>query len=880
LQLPIITDRFTFGRRHRLRGGVALLGFALSIPVLGVPARAQQAAPAPAVAPAAASEATPVATAIGLLLEKAQFWYEKGRPDVALDFYNRVLSLQPDNGDALIGASKVSLDMGHEAQAKDYVEKLRKIVPDDPYVTGFDSANRRTPTEGATLAEARHFYVLGRKDDALAKYRGLFKDNKIPLDLAAEYYPLYISTLPEESVEADDALTTLKGLAADNPKDLALQLSAGQAMVSIEGSRAEGIERLHQLSKIPSVSNRARAIWRQALLWQGADFQSQDQLEEYLKDNPTDPELEAKRAEYRASLPNPGLRARMNGYEAVRTKDAKSAEKYFQAAIDYDAKDADAVVMMAVVRQMQGRTAEWKALLDKAIALAPDRRQEFLGMLGADPVANAKAAAEASRAVIAQYQEVDRLASAGKFDDAIKLLRSLIGSQHNPGSYIELADIQTRANRIDDAEASLRTALADQPDNADANLALAGLLNRQGKTAEAKALLARAEEGYTKTNNTKGLQALRSAKADQMRVDALAVKDPAGREAALREALAVDPSSWWIRLEIARTLQLEGHGSDGQQMMDEAARAAAAPGAVDTNPGRDALQVAFIWAEEHNDAARAQSLAQLVPEAKRSAGMKDLLAQAAFKQQVRAAAANPQQLLALAARPDPTGDRGVEIARAFLKTQDVPNLRRALALALQNTPTPTGRQRLAYAGILMEANQLQAARSMLDSIDAKGLTPDQRTAMDGMFDAMVANQADTLMQQHHLAEAQQLVQAQLARRPDSTTLKVAMARVQIEQGHPDAGLPVLLAVLEKDPGNLAARMGAIEASIASNRLSQADDLATDGMKLYPRDPFLPMQAANVARLRGMNGRALDYMVKARELRASQLAPGETSSQAE
>ncbi len=910
LRHPIITEQFKPTWRLRLLGGAALLNLAIAVTAFIVPlcSHTASAADAPAVpvaaadvspvaagaadtpaAPVSAGNASaviqqpPIAAAIGLLLEKAQFWYEKGRPDVAVDFYSRVLSLQPDNTDALIGASKVALDLGHEAQARDYVEKLRKVAPNDPFVAGFDSANRRTPEQAAALAEARHLAVLGRKDDALAKYRLLFKDKKVPQDLAAEYYPLYISSLPEESVEADDALTALKGLADANPKDLGLQLAAGQAMISIEGSRSDGIEKLRQLAKIPSVSNRARALWRQALLWQGADFQSQDQLEEYLKNNPTDPELEAKRAEYRASLPSPGLRARMNGYEAIRTRDLVNSEKYFQAAIDYDATDADAVVMMAVVRQLQGREKEWKALLDHAIALAPDRKSEFLNMLGADPVANAKAAAEASKAVIAQYQEVDRLANSGKLDDAIKMLRGLIGNQRNAGSYIELADLQTRAGHKADAETSLRAALAAEPDNADANLALAGMLNSQGKSDEAKALLARAEDGYIKTNNTKGLQSLRSAKADQMRVAAIAIKDPASREAALRKALVVDPSSWWIRLEIARALGAENRGAEAQRMMDEAARAAAAPGAIDTQPGQDALQVAFIWASEHNDTAKAQALSKLAPEAKRSAGMKELLAQEAFKQQVRAVAASANgtpQLLAMAAKPDPTGDRGAEIAHAFLRAQDVPNLRRALVLGLQNTPNPTNRQRLAYAGVLLEARQLQAAQDILARVDQKSIAPGQRIAMASMFDGMVASEADTLLQQHKAAEAQQLLSSQLAQHPDSVTLKVVMARVQTALGHPDDAFSVLMTVLTKDPSNLAARMGAIEAAVASGRLSQADDLATDGMKLYPRDPFLAMQAANIAQMRGMNGRALEYMVKARELRAAQLVPGDTASRAE
>ncbi len=829
------------------------------------------------VEPAAPAQALPSGRmsdeALQLLLEKAQFWFEKGRPDVAIDFYKRILTIDTTNEDALVGAAKVSLDLGQEEASRGFTERLRKVAPDDPWLNQFDSAKRRSKEEAAVLSEARHLAVLGQRDQALAKYRTLFPNGQVPKDLAAEYYPLYIASLPEESVEANDALTTLQKMAEDDPKDLTLQLAAGQAMVSLEGSRAEGIERLHQLSHNPVVAHRARAIWRQALLWQGADFQAQDQLEEYLKENPTDPELEAKRAEYRASLPNPGLRARMNGYEAVRQKDAKTAEKFFQDAIDYDATDADAVVMMAVVRQMQGRTAEWQALLNKAIGLAPDRKQEFLGMLGADPVANAKAAEESSKAIIAQYKEVARLADSGKFDEAEKLLRSLIGTQRNAGSYIQLSDIQARAGHLAAAESSLRTALAAEPDNADANIALAGLLNREGKTAESAAMLDRAEAGYAAKNDAKGLQAVHSAKADRMRQEALKINDLAARQDALRKALAMDPSSWWIRLEMARTLRQNGHGTDAQAQIDEAEHAARAPGALETQSGRDALQVAFIWAQERNDTAKAQSLADLIPVDKRPAAMRDYLAQLAFKDQVeRAAAAGPSarmKLLEMAAQPDPTGARGQDIGRAFVKMADLDGMHRTLNAALKATPAPTTAQRIAYANLLVEANDLNSVRPILAGIDPKSLTPAQASTVRGIFDSLAVAQADQLMQDNKPDQAAKLLEARLAHGEDSVPLKVAAARASIAEGHADTALPVLMTILQQDPSNGAARSGAIEASIQLGYLRQADELVTDGISRNPQDPFLLMQAANIAQARGDKGRALEYLLKAKAVRATQ-----------
>ena len=824
------------------------------------------AAPKPALS---SSNDASMATAIGLLLEKAQFWYEKGRPEVALDFYTRVLTLQPDNGDALIGASKVSLDLAHEQQAHDFVERLRKISPDDPFVKSFDTIHRRSPEEAASLSAARHLVVLGRKQEAVAKYRTMFKNNEVPLDLAAEYYPLYISSVPEESVEADDALTTIKDLADKNPKDLSLQLAAGQSMVALEGSRAEGIEKLHQLSHVAAVANRARAIWREALLWQGADFQSLDQLNEYLAENPTDPELDAKMAEYKASLPSPGLRARMNGYEAIRTKDTKNAEKFFQAAVDYDATDPDAWIMMAVVRQMQGRP-EWRTMMEKAIALAPDRKSEFLNMLGADPVANAKAGAESQAKIAAQYKEVDRLASAGKFAEAEAHLRVLIGSNKNAGSLLGLSDLQFRAGHAAQAEATLRNAVALEPDNADANMALAGMLSREGKADEAKQLLDRAEVKFTASNNAKGLQSVHSAKADLARLNALTITDPPKREAALRSAAAMDPTSWWIKLEIARTVYAEGRHAEAQTMMDEPYRIATAPGALNTQSGQEALQVAFSWAGERNDQDKAAALAKIVPPDKQSDGMKQLLAAAAFRQNVKEIEASDpalasQRLLALAAHPDPSGQRGLDIGQAFLRMQDVDGMHQAVMTALGKTPQPTPPQRLSYAGVLMQGGRNDDAAAMIAPLEGIQLSADQRISLDAIEDSQASIQADALLQAHRVPDADAVLRARLLVHPGSNTLMVSQARVQIAQGHPEIALPTLLAALDKEPGNLAARLGAVEAALTLRHYSQASDLAREGMKLYPRNPYLAMQGANAARARGMNKEALDLMVKARAL---------------
>lgn len=61
-------------------------------------------------------------------------------------------------------------------------------------------------------------------------------------------------------------------------------------------------------------------------------------------------------------------------------------------------------------------------------------------------------------------------------------------------------------------------------------------------------------------------------------------------------------------------------------------------------------------------------------------------------------------------------------------------------------------------------------------------------------------------------------------------------------------------------------MGAIGAAVSTGQLGLADDLVQAGLKITPRDANLTLQAANIARARGYNGLALDYLRKARDLR--------------
>ncbi len=809
--------------------------------------------------------------AILTMLEKAKFWYEHGHTDVALSTYDRILEIEPGNADALIGASKVALDTGREDLVKSYAARLRKVAPEDPFLASVDTAKRRNPADAAVLQEARHLTVLGQRKDALAKYRTLFPGGKVPDELAAEYYPLLLATLPQDSVEADDTLTALRAVAAAHPRDLNTQLGLAQGLIINEGSRADGIDMLRELSHNQLLSNRVRVMWRQALLWQGPDVKAMDQIEEYLAENQNDPEMQAKLVAFRSTLPSKALRARMLGYEALHSGNMADAEASFREAIQGDKSDADAWIMMGVVRLKQNRNAEAQPYIDQALRLAPARRQEFQEMVGQDPATNAKYAADAAKAVSGQYKEISSLADAGQYDAAARQLRRLMAGRRDAGLTLQLADLENRGGHKDAALVSLREAVAIDPKNADATLALASALTASGQTVEAQSLFRRAEATFQTAGNEKALREVHRAQADQMRRDALRLSDLAARETALQGALAVDPSSWWTRLELARVMQASGRGADAKTMMADAEHTAEMPHAMDTASGQEALQVAVVWAQERGEDGHALSLARLVPPTLRNAPLQALLDHGAFHEQVDQIIQSVDyapRLAALASNPDPDGVRGEVMGRALLKMRDISTLRSVLAASLVATPRPGAAQRLRYGALLMEANQTGGARSVLEGVDRTNLTSDQRNLLEDMRERIVVSEADDLVRKNRAGDAQAMLTPLYSRRPSSVRLQVAMARVDVAMGRSVTSLPTLQAAVQRDPKDIAARVGAIEAATAAGKLSLADDLARDGVALYPNDPFMLMQAANVARARGMNGRALENLQKARALHAA------------
>lgn len=819
-----------------IRAPVLLLAAGVA---LSAPAGAQPAPIAPGSTPA---------DALRVLIEQARFWQAQFQPDRAVDALNRVLVLDAGNADALAMLAAIQAERGDRAAGQATLLRLRERNPADPRIAGIDAALRAGTVDQGALAEARRLAQEGRGADAVQRYQRIFRGDTPPAALSTEYYQALAGT--EGGWErARDGLARLV-IAA--PGDLRAQLAYAELLTYREATRADGVARLRALAANPTIAGGANQALRRAVLWLPDAPASVPPIEAELARNPGDAELARKLESARNPGTDPAGRERVSAFAALDRNRLADAERGFREALARDANDAEATGGLGVLRLRQGRLAEARTLLARAIQLDPSKRAQWQAALNG---------AATGGATNREYAEVTRLADRGEYDRAEALLRRLMGGGGNAGNYLQLGDIQGRAGRLSEAEASFRASLAGQPGNGPALVGLAGVLARQGRDEEADELFARAES----TGRDRG--AIGRIRAEQLRLRAAGAADPVAQTGLYRAAVVSDPANPWIRLELARALLRQNRGGEARGVMADVAEGA--------RPDPQTVQAALIFAQESGDLDGASRLIARLPPGVRTPEMQEVQARVAFGGELRQAAAlrgraGRARLLALAAQPDPTGFRGGEIARVLFAAGDRPGGREAVATALAATRRPTAEQHLAYSGALLAAGLTDDAAALADGIDAARLPPGQAQSAERLRNGIAVREADALNEQGRVADAFDQLAPQLAANPADPDLNMALGRLYQAARNPAEALAINEAVLRGDAGNVEVRRSAVAAAIAAGELARADALVRDGLQLLPQEPRIYVMAADVARARGNNGRALRELRTARDLRRQQL----------
>lgn len=796
----------------------------------------------------------PATPAIVALLAQGSHWAGQNRPDLALRAYERVLAADPRNPEALAGAAQAEAALGNRSAAERRLADLRAVVaPGDPRLIAAERGLRAAATDRAALADARRLAQSGQAAAAVARYRELFGGRTPPDQFAIEYY-LTLGGTPDGFAEAREGLL---GVVRARPGDSRAELALAQLLTFRAETRADGIARLRPLAAIPSVSREAIAAWRQALVWGGASPAAIPALEAFLQQVPNDPTATRLLAEARAipPPPGPGDQARIAAFAELERNRLREAAAGFEAAIARNPRDADALGGLGVVRLREGRAADARELLERAVAADPASAERWREALdGASYVAEL---AEARGQM--QRNELDR---------AEATLRRAIAREVPDRADAEalLGDLLLRRGDPVAAEQRYRAALARRPDFGAALAGLNRALTAQGRAAEAAEVARRLPEPPGSPG---------AGRAAALRAEAARQSDPATAAAILQNAVAADPASPWARLDLARLLRRQGRASEARALMDAAV--AAAPGSA------EALFAAALFADEDGRLLEAADLIQRIPPARRSADMSRLLARARAQGEIAAAAAGlpgfgaRQQLLAIAARPDPTGATGAAVVRAFGAAGDVRGATEAARVAL--VPNRGTTARIAVLGAMVEAGAVDAARAETAALLASpGLTAEERRQVLALQDGVAIRAADALNERGDQAAAFEQLRAILARDPEDRAANLALARLYAGAGRAAEAQRIAEAVLARDRADLEARAAAVDAAIAARDTRRAEALVAEAQALAPGDARVSLMEARAARAAGDTRRAAAALERAAAERAGGAAAVPTGLQ--
>jgi thioredoxin-like negative regulator of GroEL len=227
-------------------------------------------------------------------------------------------------------------------------------------------------------------------------------------------------------------------------------------------------------------------------------------------------------------------------------------------------------------------------------------------------------------------------------------------------------------------------------------------------------------------------------------------------------------------------------------------------------------------------------------------------------------------LLTIAGQPDPSGGRGLAVAKAFVALSDPADAQAAIAAAAAANPSAGGAARLLWAQGLLSAGDVAGANALLASVPMGQLTPDQQTSLADLRNGIAIRTSDTLNTAGRTADAYDQLAPALMRSPDDPALNSALARLYQTANDPRKALAINEQILQNDPNNPDARRGAVAAAIQMGNYALASRFVNDNLIQNPNDPQNWILAADIAQARGLNDDALHDLRQARALRQQQL----------
>jgi cellulose synthase operon protein C len=798
-----------------------------------------------------------------VLLDKANYWRLKDRPDLVAEALNQLLQINPNNPDALFQYGELSVQQNKPADAQRYLAKLQQVAPNDPRIADLQAAIRTGKVGSTDLNEARRLVQAGHLDEAVKKYQEIFKGPP-PSSYAVEYY----MTLAGTPQGWDEARQGLEKLVQTSPNDPQFKLALAQVYTYREPTRVQGTGMLAQLSKNPIVGATATQAWKQSLSWLGGSPSQKAALQQYLAQYPNDANVQQLLADLK-NQPAAAGEAQSQAYIDLKKGNIAAAERQFAGDLRANPGDPQALAGLGLVRLRQQRFGEARDLLGRALKAAPDQRKEI-------------APAYESAVFWARVEDAKRASAAKNYAGARAILAPLLAHPRADqwGAEMVLGDVETKMGQGAAAEATYRQVLRWRPGNPEAILGLANALRVQNKTAELEQLKSQMGPGE-RARLENQMASGGGGAAEKLRNEAkaaLANGDNATATAKFQAAIAADPRDPWVRLDYARFLA-------GENNMPQA-YAAVDPVASGNTP--TSILVAAMFDSQQNHWVKALDLIDSIPPAQRTEDIKN------FRDRiyVRGTVERAKQM---AAAGDTAGARDILVKlyndpavqtdekrqAPFVILKDLHDTRTAVQMThdayMRGGPdsVKTGGD---YAMmLLLEGGHDDEAAAVMAQINSSGLVNARnRDDLTAVNITLAVRQADKLREHRDYAGAWDKISQLLNDNPDNTDLLLCAGRIYASSGRSKEAMEYFKKAYDQDSDNIDVLRGVISGAILAHEYGAANDYIKKGMQVDPQNPWLFYLQAQVDQARGLNGAAIENLRQARTLNLQQ-NPGEATS---
>ena len=419
-----------------------------------------------------------------------------------------------------------------------------------------------------------------------------------------------------------------------------------------------------------------------------------------------------------------------------------------------------------------------------------------------------------------------------------------------------LADLLRRQGKQREAEGYYRDALSRDPTNKEALAGLYQVVSAQGRDVRSEPLLANIDA--TTRNRIQSDTAQQTAERLRVQAKGLENSAPDRAEALYRQALQADPSSPWLRYDLAKQLARMGRVAEAQPLIDELVAS-----------GRpESLYAAAVYYSEQQRTGEAVALIDQIPANQRSARMNTLrndLKNAGDTDQLIAAAKAGDAMAratiisranAPQATPLQLANSALALAKIGEKTQAMAIVRRLMA---RSDLSPDVLRLMFYASL--EAGQDAEANNVLARMSRGTASRD----VGSLQESLAIRQADRLREQRDLTAAYDVLKPFVTVASPSIAARLALARIYKDSNFSEEAIQVLDGIMVSHPADADTLQEAVNIAIDLKRYERAEVWLTEAMRLQPQNPRLYMVQARLLRARGDNAGARRALETAQQL---------------